>query len=464
MKRRNCVHSIARLILMLAPLPACAVDLDFSAVLEEKAAFALPKYTEDGWDEDWDGSLLQGDTSAEFKLEASQGDHSAFVDCALLFDALGAGSSGLALDNKQDEKNFFFKFKEGWYDYNGGFWSLRVGRQITAWGAADGLQVADILCPKDMTRMLASDYSDSRLGIDAIRLSYNGTMLSADAYWIPVFTPSCLPLEKKNPLRKLLIPSSVRAEAGGTDVIIGIQDFTDDNISKPETNLRNGEYAGKLSAYTPFADFSLYGFWGWDDEPVISYYLEKLDRYGQPVEISLSGQYKRMGMVGADTSIPIGPLVARAEAAFFPGRFFSTNALGQLLHGKDPYVQMNELTFLVGLDFIAGTWTITGQYHGDAVMDKKDFVDREEYLHQATLSISKTFMGGNLELSLAGMLEFNDMSFAIQPAISYAATDQLSFNLGASFFRPSLKDDDTIGKYGLYEDLSCLSLGAKFSF
>ncbi|MCR5621361.1 MAG: hypothetical protein K6G18_05850 [Treponema sp.] len=462
MKRSYRILSILPLLTLIAPPALHALDLEFSATLEEKAAFALPNYADNDW-EDWDGNLLQGDTSAEFKLDASQGNHSAFLDCALLFDALGAGSSGLALDNKQDEKNFFFKFKEGWYDYNGGFWSLRVGRQITAWGAADGLQVADILCPKDMTRLMASDYSDSRMGIDAVRLSYNGTILSADAYWIPIFKPSCLPLEKKNPLRQLLVPSYVKTELAGSTVVVGIQDFTEDDISKPETNLRNGEYAARLSAYTPFADFSLYGFWGWDDEPVTSYYLEKTNRYGQPVEISLTGEYKRMGMVGADTSIPIGPLVARAEAAFFPGRFFSTNAAGQLIAGKDAYVQMSEITFLAGLDLVAGSWTVTGQYYGDAVMDKKDYVDREDYSHQATLSISKTFMGGNLELGLAGMVEFNDLSFVIQPSISYAATDQLSFKLGANFFRPG-PDEDEPGTYGRYEDLSCVTLGAKFSF
>ncbi|MBQ9538434.1 MAG: hypothetical protein IJU95_04120 [Treponema sp.] len=448
-------------LLCLTALPTWALDLNLSTTLEEKAVFAIP--TADDEDDDRRWETLQGDTSAEFKLDLSQDKHSAFVDCALLYDAVGAGSSGVALDRDSDIQHFFFKLKEGWYDYDGGFWSLRVGRQINAWGAADGLQVADVLCPKDETRLFSSDYSDSRLGIDAVRLSYNGTVLSADAYWIPVFTPSTLPLARKNPIRSLIMPSAVVTEIMDQKLSIKIHDFSQDDIDKPETNLKNAEYAGRVSAYTPFADFSLYGFWGWDDEPVISYAISKVNAYKIPTEISLSGEYRKMGMVGLDTSIPAGPLVIRAEAAYFPGRYFGTTAMAQILENQDAYVQLSQLTFLAGLDFIAGDWTITGQYYGDTVTGSRKFVDRKGYIHQATLSISKTFLGGNLEIGLAGMMELNDFSFVIQPSIKYAATDQLSFNLGANFFRPG-PDEDEPGTYGAYEDLSCVTLGAKFSF
>ncbi len=454
-----CKRSFVLLLGSFLALPLCALDLTPSFIFDTKAAIALPNDKE----EDRAGDLLLGDCSAEFKLDASQDAHSAFVDCCLLFDAIGANSSGIALDKDDEEHNFFFKFKEGWYDFNGGFWSIRVGRQITAWGAADGLQVADVLCPKDESKLLTSDYSDSRLGIDAVRLSYNGTILSADAYWIPFFTPSALPLSETNPLKSLMIPPAIPSIVAGQVFYIPIHDFTEDDITKPESCLKNGEYAGKISAYTPFADLSLYGYWGWDDEPIISYSITGLNSYMVPTGIALSGEYKKMAMLGADASIPIGPLVFRAEGAFFPGRYFSTNMSAQLLENQDPYVTLNEIIFLGGLDFIAGDWTITGQYYGDAVSGSRTYVDREGYLHQATLSIAKTFLGGNMELSVAGMMEFNDFSYVIQLSGSYDATDQLSFSLGANFFRPG-PDEDEIGQYGTYEDLSCVTLGAKFAF
>ncbi|MBQ3686555.1 MAG: hypothetical protein II932_01845, partial [Treponema sp.] len=365
---------------------------------------AIPTDVDEEYDNRWD--LLQGDCSAEFKLDASHAAHSAFMDITLLYDAMGAGSSGIALDKDDEEHNIVFKFKEGWSAYNGGFWSVRVGRQITAWGAADGLQVTDVLCPKDQTRLFTSDYSDSRIGIDAVRLSYNGTILSADAYWIPIFTPGTLPHERNNPLRKLMIRDRIPTITAGRIFYIPLE-FSWDDIELPKTQLKNGEYAGKVSAYLPFADFSLYGFWGWDDEPIISYNVTGLNAYGVPTGVLLSGyrspestddsgSFRKMAMIGADASIPMGPLVFRAEGAFFPGRSFSTSMQEQLI-GKESYIVLNEITFLAGLDLNAGTWSITGQYYGDSISGaRRSATGREGYFHQATLSISKTFIGGAL--------------------------------------------------------------------
>lgn len=471
---------IATALTSLLIFPLCALDLNPSVILEAKTAVAIPTDADEEYDNRWD--LLQGDCSAEFKLDASHAAHSAFMDIALLYDAMGAGSSGIALDKDDEEHNIFFKFKEGWYDYNGGFWSVRVGRQITAWGAADGLQVTDVLCPKDQTRLFTSDYSDSRIGIDAVRLSYNGTILSADAYWIPIFTPGTLPLERNNPLRKLMIRDRIPTITAGRIFYIPLE-FSWDDIELPKTQLKNGEYAGKVSAYLPFADFSLYGFWGWDDEPIISYNVTGLNAYGVPTGVLLSGyrspestddsgSFRKMAMIGADASIPMGPLVFRAEGAFFPGRSFSTSMQEQLI-GKESYIVLNEITFLAGLDLNTGTWSITGQYYGDSISGaRRSATGREGYFHQATLSISKTFIGGALEIGVSGIMEFNDFSFVIQPSISYDATDQLTFSLGANFFRPSIEDwakdrdrfEKKVGKYGYYEDLSCVTLGAKFSF
>ena len=40
----------------------------------------------------------------------------------------------------------------------------------------------------------------------------------------------------------------------------------------------NGEYGLKLSGYFSALDFSLYGFYGWDDKPVLDYEMTYSDR------------------------------------------------------------------------------------------------------------------------------------------------------------------------------------------
>lgn len=53
---------------------------------------------------------------------------------------------------------------------------------------------------RDETNVVATDYNESKLGIDAARLTLLTDDAQFDAYWIPFFTPSILPLAKGNPL------------------------------------------------------------------------------------------------------------------------------------------------------------------------------------------------------------------------------------------------------------------------
>ena len=46
--------------------------------------------------------------------------------------------------------------------------------------------------------------------------------------------------------------------------------------------------------------------------------------------IDVTGEYKRMYMIGADAAIPAGDFVFRLEGAYFPMRHFQTNANSQL--------------------------------------------------------------------------------------------------------------------------------------
>ncbi len=96
------------------------------------------------------------------------------------------------------------------------------------------------------------------------------------------------------------------------------------SLSEPEKTIWNGEYGLKLSGYFSALDVSLYGFYGWDDTPFlnneITFEAATPPSPSLPDGISISGEYKRMAMFGADAAIPIKETVLRAEAAFFPQR------------------------------------------------------------------------------------------------------------------------------------------------
>lgn len=374
------------------------------------------------------GQLLLGTTSLSAKLDAYYDNSSALAEASLSYDAVS---------NKLD-----YSVDELWVDYTESFWGVRIGRQKTAWGKADGVDITNIVCPSDMSSFAAMTGDDSKLAVDAIRLSLSGNQFTADAFWIPFFTPAALPLDEGNPLRKFLMPESVEVQMPGLPQPIKLPVMLG-AIEEPEKKIWNGEYGAKLSGYFPLFDLSLYGFYGWDDTP---FFESNATRQG----IIMNGKYKRMTMVGADAAIPVKDIVIRTEAAFFPQRYFATEE------------KRNELSALAGFDWMPSGWTITAQYFCDLVFGDLDPIEREDaYTHGATLSLSKNLLNETLEVSFSGLMNFNDFDSMLKPSVNYSLSDQINLEGGAYIFIPGPDKD---GKYGAYKDLSSFYLKAKYSF
>ena len=286
------------------------------------------------------GDFSLGNTNFTGKVDAWYGNSSALAEGTVSYDAL---------TNKLD-----FSLGELWIDYTDSMWGIRIGRQNVVWGKADGIDITNVICPSDLSSFAAMTSDNSKLPVDALRLSFSGNQFTADAYWIPFFTPAVLPAEK----------------------IAGLP------IEKPGLSLWNGEYGLKFSGYFPLFDISVYGFYGWDDNPFVEY---KSTSEGMVV----TGKYRNMTMLGIDAAIPIKAVVLRTEAAFFPQRYFTYDE------------RRNELSALAGLDWMPTGWTLTAQYFCDYFTGSMDNLDRKDvYTHGATLSISKSLLNETTELTV----------------------------------------------------------------
>ena len=397
------------------------------------------------------GRFTLGTTSFTGKLDAYYGNSSAYAEASISYDATGAINGGFISGNLGN--GFDLSLGEVWLDYTDSFWGIRIGRQKTAWGKADGIDITNVLCPSDMSSFAAMTGDDSKLAVDAVRLSLSGNQFTADAYWIPFFTPAALPLEEKNPLRKFLIPSNIKFSLGqGQALTLPV---SVGSIQKPELAIWNGEYGLKLSGYFSLLDLSLYGFYGWDDIPIMEYSMKPgTTSTAIPSGIIINGNYKRMAMIGMDAALPIGATVLRLEAAFFPQRHFQRKDGGSL--------QRNQISGLAGIDWMPTGWTLTAQYYCEYVMDSLESLDRKNaYTHGATLSVSKSLVNETLELSFSGLIGFNDFDSMLSPSINYSLSDQINIGVKAFIFIPGPERN---GKYGAYKDLSSLCLNAKFSF
>ena len=399
-----------------------AQEIDFKGSFITQAGVGLP-YTHHN-----SGDFLIGQTSFDSTFRVYSDESMLYVNTILLYDALAGQSSNGASAFVSDNNDFSLHLREAYFDWRGDVLALRVGRQISAWGKADDVQIVDILCPQDEASSLFNDYQDNRLGIDAVRLSYIGESTQTDFYWIPFFTPSTLPLAEGNPLNDMMFGSYDKAPDSYSD------------FDRPDKDLSSGEYAVRFSAYMPSFDFSVYGFYGWDDMP---FYAEDME-----------GKYKRMAMVGADAAFPAGDFVFRLETAFFPERYIQASEGGTK--------RRNQIMALGGVDWSpSGGWTITAQYVADIVTGSDSALDRHTYEHQATLSVEKLLFNEILTLSGTFIVDLRYFSTNTQLVADYKMTDSITLSLIGDFY---FEGPDKDGEYGSYKDLSAIRLKAKYSF
>lgn len=435
-----------------------AQEIAFSGSLTTQAGIGLPNAHKQK------GDFLLGQTIFDGSIKAFYDDAMIYVNGQLIHDAIGSQSSNGMSGFIDEDGSFALRLKEAYIDWKNGIFALRIGRQIVSWGKADDIQIADVVSPFDESRVVASDYNESKLGIDAVRLSLLTDKAQVDAYYIPFFTPSILPIAAKNPLRAHSFP----------DQMDGIQFFCPffyDDFELPHKDINNSEYALRASFYTSVADLSLYGFYGWDDTPFIKYspyFYESPESAEDVGMIDVTGKYKRMSMIGADAAIPAGDFVFRLETAFFPMRHIQTTAdyqIEQFFYEEKvtSSKKKHQLISLVGFDWtLSGGWTITAQYISDVVFKYRKYLDRKQYEHQATLSIEKTLLNETLTISASGALDLCNYSTASELEFDYKLTDAITLSLIGDLYLKGPDGKD--GMYGQYRDFSSVTFKGKVSF
>jgi hypothetical protein len=437
----------------------CAQETVFLGSLTSQAGVGLPNAHHNK------GDFLLGQTTFDGTIKSYLDEAMVYVNAQIVHDALGAQSTNGSSAFVADDGTFALKLREAYIDWKGEMLALRVGRQVVSWGKADDIQITDVLNPRDETNVVAADYNESKLGVDAVRLSLLTDKTQVDAYWIPFFTPSILPLAKGNPLHSRIFPEEVDG--------IGIN-YPEkyDDFELPEKRLSKSELALRASSYTSVADLSLYGFYGWDDLPLIRYnpnivFGDGEDMPATSYTIDVTGEYKRMYMIGADAAIPAGDFVFRLEGAYFPKRHFQTDVNSQLFKysedSRPASKRKNQVLGLAGLDWTpSGGWTITAQYVADGVIDYDSDIERKKFEHQATLSIEKSILNETLTIMASGALDLWDFSTASELELDYKLTDAITLSLIGDLYLEG--PDGKEGLYGEYRDYSSVTFKGKMSF
>jgi hypothetical protein len=342
---------------------------------------------------DW----MSSRTRVRGEVSIEKGHAGAFVSANLVYNAILKDRTGLQL-------------REAYAYYSDDHWDLRAGRQIIVWGVADGLRLTDIISPMDYTEFLAQDYDDIRIPVGGLRVRYSREKWSLEAVAVPVSSFFELPTDDENPWSVGPIPIA----------------------DEPSKKLSNMEYGGRLSFFLSGIDFSLSALHTWNKQPVICNGI---------------GEYRRMTMLGADVSIPVGKFVLRGELAEYLDEAQSAIDVKEVPRAASTNA-------LIGIDWYAGNdWSLSAQY-------AHKYVAWGELRNTglATFRISKELLHNTLALQSFAYIDVTNGGVYNRLSADYALNDQLHAIIGYDYFHADR------GMFTVYNKNSEVFLKLKYSF
>ena len=360
-------------------------------------------------------------TRARGEVKLEKGAASLFVSMNATYNGVLKDRTGLEL-------------REAYLAYTKGNLDLRVGRQIVVWGVADALRVTDCVSPFDYTEFLAQDYDDIRMPVNALHARYTWHSVTFEAICNPVADFFILPTDRRNPWALTLpaapLPYTIDLESG-----------------KPEKRLRNMEYGGRITTNLSGIDFSLSALRTWNKTPALSLAVSDDGK-----SLLAKGEYRRMTMLGADCSLPVGQIVLRGEAACY---FDEAQSRGV---GKD-VVCRNTYNILAGVDWYPGNdWNFSAQYCHKYTAGNLDGLSVYRNAGLATARISKELLRNMLKLSTFAYIDVANGGVFNRLSASYALNDQIELTAGYDFFHADK------GKFQMYDRNSEIWAKMKYSF
>ena len=286
---------------------------------------------------------------------------------------------------------------------------LRLGRQIVAWGRADGINPTDNLTPHDYTVMLPFE-DDQRFGTTALKLDWYLTAEHTLTFFTtPFFEPSKFPLPPGMSLRE----------------------------TRPARSLANSEAAVKFNKTGGGLDWSLSYFHGYSLLP---------EMHPLPSSPMLELRYPEIDVIGADLARNFGRYGTRAEIAYIQT---------EDRHGQDPVAINPYLYAVLGMDRtfldnlnvnlqLVGRWVrhytdpnaiVDPALRAAATANAINFGLQKRANYGMTTRISNKWLNDTLEAELLAFVNFEHTNSYLRPLLTYAFTDHAKATLGAEFYR-----------------------------
>ena len=382
-------------------------------------------------------------------------------DVAKLYASLDFINESLVNTNVLEQR-----LREAYLDFSLGPIDLKVGRQQIIWGKADGTFITDIVNPFDLRNFLVFDFTDIRIGLNAVKATYYYKDIGLEAVWIPTFVPHRLPLSEAlfassdaNNLRLIfpqLVPPTSQWSAALPETPVPITQINP--AVMPDNSLSNSEVGARLLTRLVGFDITVNYLYVWDDLSAFHKAI-KVDEKGVPAGLVIAPRFHRTHVPGFTLVNAFGPIVVRSEGALFSDRFFDTADPQQ----EGLVVEKQFLNYMIGADYrIGGNWLLLGQFIQSVILDYDDPILQDEVQSSATLRLSTEFLDGGLKPSVFAFYNFSDESIWVWPEITYRILDGLDGTIGMHLFHPFDEDKQTL--FGQFDSNDYAYLEVQYSF
>lgn len=318
--------------------------------------------------------------------------------------------------------------REAFVTLTSGPFEVKAGRQIIAWGRADGINPTDNLTGQDLT-LLVPDDSDRRLGATAVRASYALGDITATAIWIPEFRS-----------HRIAIPSALG------------------DLARSESEWGAKQFAARIEQTGRAIDWSVSAYRGRDLNPdlageqVSGLAGEQVSGLAGERVSGLAGEqaislvHHDLRVFGVDAAGNVGRYGLRAEAAY---------VVTDDRSGTDPLVKNPFLSVVAGADrtvhehmnvnvqylyrFVRASRSAGEQVSSAdspwAQMESIFSGQTRTHQHGASARVSYKWWHDTLEAEVAAAGYADPRGGVLRPKISYAVTDRIKLLTGGEIYR-----------------------------
>ncbi len=297
--------------------------------------------------------------------------------------------------------------REGYVSINASNASLRVGKQIVAWGRADRVNPTDNLAPRDYTVLLPFD-EDQRIGVASLTADWNfSERYRVSFFTTPYFTPSTVPL-----------PMDISFSA-----------------TIPAHKISNSEFGFKLTSEGENVDWSVSSYDGYNLLPSFS--------PGNALG-AIVMHYDRIKVLGVDFATTRAGYGLRGEMA----RTWTNDE-----SGSNPFMIKPSLFYVLGVDhtyydnlYVNLQWIgrYVSNFEQHQIMDITGTEaaamtsilngQQDRVSHGMTFRISDNWLNSSLHAELLLFVYFKHTNYYVRPLVTYEFTDNLKGTIGTNLY------------------------------